>query len=157
MNDIFNSAMIIRKKYLEVIRMKVNYRQMCCSEAEVQVIFLTEDNLNVGKEGIQKNIEHASNINVFSGKNGQTYTFTREVEDRIQNVVLVGLGKEETLTLDIVRKAVSKGIRKTKEFKATTVFLKLPKVDTLTVEDMIKNTAIAARIGAYTFDKYKTD
>lgn len=137
--------------------MKVNYRKMCCSEAEVQVIFLTEDNLNVGKEGIQKNIEHASNINVFSGKNGQTYTFTREVEDRIQNVVLVGLGKEETLTLDIVRKAVSKGIRKTKEFKATTVFLKLPKVDTLTVEDMIKNTAIAARIGAYTFDKYKTD
>lgn len=137
--------------------MKVNYRQMCCSEAEVQVIFLTEDNLNVGKEGIQKNIEHARNINVFSGKNGQTYTFTREVEDRIQNVVLVGFGKEETLTLDIVRKAVSKGIRKAKEFKATTVFLKLPKVDTLTVEDMIKNTAIAARIGAYTFDKYKTD
>lgn len=137
--------------------MKVNYRQMCCSEAEVQVIFLTEDNLNVGKEGIQKNIEHASNINVFSGKNGQTYTFTREVEDRIQNVVLVGLGKEETLTLDIVRKAVSKGVRKAKEFKATTVFLKLPKVDTLAVEDMIKNTAIAARIGAYTFDKYKTD
>lgn len=137
--------------------MKVDYKKMCCSEAEVQVIFLTEDNLEVSKEGIKNNIEHAKKIDAFSGKNGQIYTFTREVEDRIQNVVLVGLGKEETLTLDIVRKATSKAIRKAKEFKATTVFLKLPKVDTLLVEDMVKTTAIAARIGAYTFNKYKTD
>ena len=137
--------------------MNVNYRKSCCSEAEVQVIFLTEDNLNVGKESLQKNIDHAKNIEAFTGKNGQVYTFTRDVEDRIQNIVLVGLGKEENLTLDIVRKAVSKGIRKAKEVKATTVFLKLPKVSTLGLEDMIKTAAISARIGAYTFNKYKTD
>ena len=137
--------------------MKVNYRELSCSQADVQVIFLTEDNLNVSKEGIKKNIEHANKINAFSGKVGQVYTFTRELEDTIQNVVLIGLGKEAELNLDKVRKAVSKGIRKAKELKAKTVFLKLPKVDVLKVEDMIKNTAIAAQIGAYTFDKYKTD
>lgn len=137
--------------------MNVTYRSFTCSQTDVQVIYLVENNLQIGKEDINKNIEYAKTKKLFEGKLGQTYTFTREVNETIQNVVLVGLGKEEDLNLDAVRKATAKGIRKAKELKATTVFIKLPKVDTLEVEEIIKNTAIAAHLAGYTFNKYKTD
>ena len=137
--------------------MNVTYRSFSCSQTDVQVIYLFENNLNMSKEDINKNIEYAKNKNLFTGKLGQTYTFTREVNETIQNVVLVGLGKEEGLNLETVRKATAKGIKKAKELKAETVFIKLPKVDTLEVEEIIKNTAVAAHLAGYTFNKYKTD
>ncbi|WP_300386352.1 leucyl aminopeptidase [Clostridium sp.] len=137
--------------------MNVTYRRFSCSQTDVQVVYLVENNLHIGKEDIDKNIEYAKTKSLFEGKLGQTYTFTREVNETIQNVVLVGLGKEEDLNLDAVRKATSKGIRKAKELKATTVFLRLPKVDTLDLEEIIKNTGIAAHLAGYTFNKYKTD
>ncbi|MBU5454691.1 leucyl aminopeptidase [Caproiciproducens sp. MSJ-32] len=137
--------------------MKVSYRVFACSEVEVRVIYLLENKLTLPKEELNKNITYAQSRNLFNGKNGELYTFTMELMGNYQNVVLVGLGKEEELNLDKIRKATAKAIRKAKELKANKIFLRLPINNKLSIEEMAKNVTIAAHLADYTFNKYKTD
>ncbi|NLL30694.1 MAG: leucyl aminopeptidase [Clostridiales bacterium] len=137
--------------------MKVSYRSLNCSEVEVRVIYLLENKLTLPKEELNKNVAYAQSRNLFSGKNGELYTFTMGMNGTFQTVVLVGLGKEEELNLDKIRKGTAKAIRKAKELKAKAVFLRLPITNKLNLEEIAKNVTIAAHLAGYTFNKYKTD
>lgn len=137
--------------------MNINYRQLTCSTADALVIYLLEDNLQVSNEELNKNIKFAEERDLFKGKSGEVYTFTRPLNDTIQTVVLVGLGKEENLNLDKVREATGKGIKKVKGLGLTNIFLRVPHTEAINLEELIKAMATSAKLANYTFNKYKTD
>lgn len=137
--------------------MKISYRGFTCSQGDVKVFYLFENNINLPKEEINRHVVLAQSRNLFNGKDGELYTFTIDSNESIQTIILVGLGKEEQFTIDVVRKATAKAIKKAKELKVNSVFLRLPKTETIEVEELIKNAEIAAFLSEYTFNKYKTD
>jgi len=137
--------------------MSINYRSLTCSTADALVIYLLEGNLQVSNEELNRNIKFAEAKELFNGKNGEVYTFTRQLNDTIQTVILVGLGKEENLNLDKVREATGKGIKKLKSLGLTNIFLRVPHTEAIKLEELIKAMATSAKLAGYTFNKYKTD
>ena len=136
--------------------MSINYRNLTCSTADALVIYLLEDNLAVSNEELNKNIKFAEERELFKGKNGEIYRFTRALDNTIQIVVLVGLGKEENLTLDNVREATGKGVKKVKALGLKNIFLRVPHTEKINLEELIKTMATSAELASYTFNKYKT-
>lgn len=135
----------------------ISYKSLTCSTADALVIYLLENNLKVSNEDLNKNISFAEGKGLFKGKNGESYSFTRTVNDAIQTVLLVGLGKEEDINLDKVREATGKAIKKFKELGITNIFLRVPHTEVINLEELIKAMATSAELANYTFNKYKTD
>ncbi|MBQ6819666.1 MAG: leucyl aminopeptidase [Clostridium sp.] len=137
--------------------MNINYRQLTCSTAEALVIYLLEGKLQVKNEVLYKNIKFAEDKELFTGKNGEVYTFTKEANDIIQTVVLVGLGKEEDLNLNKIREATGRGIKKIASLGLKNIFLRVPHTEKISLEELIKAMATSSKLANYTFNKYKTD
>ena len=137
--------------------MNINYRQLTCSTAEALVIYLLEGKLQVKNEVLYKNIKFAEDKELFTGKNGEVYTFTKEASDIIQTVVLVGLGKEEDLNLNKIREATGRGIKKIASLGLKNIFLRVPHTEKISLEELIKAMATSSKLANYTFNKYKTD
>lgn len=135
----------------------ISYKSLTCSTADALVIYLLENNLKVSNEDLNKNISFAEGKGLFKGKSGESYSFTRTVNDSIQTVLLVGLGKEEDIKLDKVREATGKAIKKLKELGITNIFLRVPHTEAIKLEELIKAMATSAELANYTFNKYKTD
>lgn len=136
--------------------MKIGFKNMKCSEVEVLVVNLVENNLITHNEDINKYIKMLVDKGLFSGKDGEIYTFTREVNESLQTVMLVGLGTEEDLSLEKFRKVSGSSIKKSLELKLSKVFLRIPNIKTLEVNEIAKAMTYGAVLGNYTFDKYKT-
>ena len=136
--------------------MSINYRSLTCSTADALVIYLLEGKLEVSNEELNKNIKFAEERELFKGKNGEVYRFTRSLNDTIQTVILVGLGKEENLTLDKIREATGQGVKKVKALGLTNTFLRVPHTEKINLEELIKAMATSAELANYTFNKYKT-
>lgn len=92
--------------------MKISYRGFTCSQGDVKVFYLFENNINLPKEEINRHVVLAQSRNLFNGKDGELYTFTIDSNESIQTIILVGLGKEEQFTIDVVRKATAKPSKK---------------------------------------------
>lgn len=135
----------------------ISYKSLTCSTADALVIYLLENNLKVSNEDLNKNISFAEGKGLFKGKSGESYSFTRAVNDTIQTVLLVGLGKEEDINLGKVRETTGKAIKKVKELGITNIFLRVPHTEAIKLEELIKAMATSAELAKYTFNKYKTD
>ncbi|WP_375792460.1 leucyl aminopeptidase [Clostridium chauvoei] len=136
--------------------MNISFNSMTCSQVDTLIMYLLEDNLETPNEEINKVIDSLEKRDLFKGKEGQSYIFNREVNSEFQTVILMGLGKEENLSLEIIRKTVGKSIKKCKELKLLKIFLRVPNTNKLSVKDMAKAFTYSAKLANYTFDKYKT-
>ena len=137
--------------------MKVSYKGFKCSEGDVKTFYLFEDNITLPNEEINKHIALANSRKIFSGKEGELYTFNIVLNDSIKTIFVVGLGKEEEFNLDKLRNITGKVIKKSSELKLSSVFLRLPKTDLFKIEDLVKNTVISSYLANYNFNKYKTN
>lgn len=136
--------------------MKIGFKSMKCSEVDALVVNLVENNLTTPSEELNKSIKILVDRELFSGKDGEVYTFTREINESLQTVILVGLGTEDNITLEKFRKVSGSSIKKCIELKLNKVFLRMPNVKTLEVNEIAKAITYGAILGNYTFDKYKT-
>lgn len=136
--------------------MKIGFKSMKCSEVDALVVNLLENKLTTPNEELNKSIKMVVDRELFSGKEGEVYTFTREKNETLQTVILVGLGKEEELTLEDFRKVAGNAIKKCVELKLNKVFLRIPDIKVLELTEISKAMTYGAILGSYTFDKYKT-
>jgi len=136
--------------------MKIGFKSMKCSEVDALVVNLLENKLATPNEELNKSIKMVVDRELFSGKEGEVYTFTREKNETLQTVILVGLGKEEELTLEDFRKVAGNAIKKCVELKLNKVFLRIPDIKVLELTEISKAMTYGAILGSYTFDKYKT-
>ena len=105
--------------------MEISAKVQGVSESEGIIISLFEDNLELNIPKIDNMIRHLKKNDKFSGKDGEIYTFTQEIEGSIEDVVLLGLGKEKDVTLESIKVNLSKAYRKMKELmKIMEIFMK---------------------------------
>ncbi|MBK9334295.1 MAG: leucyl aminopeptidase [Ignavibacteria bacterium] len=91
----------------------------------------------------------------FEGKEKQTVLVYTDKH----RIILSGLGLKEKLTLEKVRKATARGIKKVKSHKIKTVAVEILQDLTLKgveIEDITRAQTISSLLALYSFDKYYT-
>lgn len=135
--------------------MKITVREFSCKEANGVVIALFEGNIEVKNEETNNYIQSIKNKGQFKGKNGEVFNFIRNTGKELQDVVILGLGKEEDLTSEQLRLALASGIKKAKELKNKSIFVRIPSTEKLSIYETVKASAEGIGLGAYSFNKYK--
>jgi len=104
-------------------------------------------------------MQYLKDKELFSGKKGETYHLCLSNEHRALELMLIGLGKKEDLTGNILRKTVAKGYKALKQKKPESIGIYLEDIkDALKCNyDIARNTAEAIVMADYKFDDYKTD
>lgn len=137
--------------------MDVSAKAKKWTEVQGVIISLFEDNLELKTPEINKMINHLEKGGKFSGKEGEVYTFTQEVEGNIEDIVLLGLGKEEDINLEKIKVNFSKAYKKMKELKNDDIIVRMIETENLDVKEMAKAMTISLILSDYEFDKYKSD
>lgn len=137
--------------------MDVSAKAKKWTEVQGVIISLFEDNLELKIPEINKMIKHLEKSGKFSGKEGEVYTFTQEVEGNIEDIVLLGLGKEEDIDLEKIKVNLSKAYKKMKELKNDDIVVRMVETENLDVKEMAKAMTISLILSDYEFDKYKSD
>ena len=87
----------------------------------------------------------------FKGKKGETFVIHTHGQKPAKNIMVIGLGKEEELTNNIIRENTAKAIKKCADLKAKKVA-----VNYSTSFNYGGPAVLGAKISDYRFDKYKT-
>lgn len=95
----------------------------------------------------------------FKGEAGQIIAASMVGEDResVRRVIVVGLGAEDELCLEGVRKALGSGLKEAEKLKVE-VLTAAPRVwKRLPVADVARAMAETAKISGYRFDRYLSE
>ncbi|MBC8170173.1 MAG: leucyl aminopeptidase [Anaerolineae bacterium] len=133
------------------------------SDADVCLIYAFEDNPQL--IDITDNLDRVLNGAIrdviatgdFTGKSGQITIFYPRGAVKTKRIILVGLGKQDSLTPDSIRRAVGTGIRRARELKAgrvATVITSHPKINPV---DVARAVVEAALLSAYKYHGQKSD
>ena len=136
--------------------MKVSVKSKKCKESEGLIVSLFEDSLEIKNPEIKKMVEYLSKNEKFLGKSGEVYNYTREVEGKIQDVILLGLGKEDKCTLEGIKVNLSKAYKKAKELKINDLVVRMIVTDKFDVCERAKAMTVSLILSDYKFDKYKS-
>lgn len=127
------------------------------SEAVVKIIPILEGTLDKeSKCGVVNTARKLKECGKFNENFGQLYMLTKEKEDGFAYRILLGLGKEEELTTEKLRIAISKAMKEAMALKETSVHMKMIKTEKLCFEGAVKAILEGAALTNYKFDKYKT-
>jgi len=90
----------------------------------------------------------------FEGKEKQTTL----IYSNVHRIILSGVGLKEKVTLEKVRKATARGVKKAKSLKIKKLAIEILQDDALgaDIEDIARAETIIAILALYTFDKYFT-
>ena len=98
-------------------------------------------------------IAHSSHTGDFRGKVGETLL----LYERGQRVLLFGLGKEDTVTAEGVRRSVASAIRIAQNKKVKKVHVVLPHISKMNKEDVLRAVAEGIFLTNYAFTSMKHD
>jgi len=117
---------------------------------------LSEDLEYLGS-GIEAMISHLVRDEKFTGKYGEIESFRIPREKNPKNIILAGLGTEDDLTCERVRKLVSKIIKESKKLDAKSIKLfPIHLRPDFPVGDFSRAVAESALMTDYSFEKYKS-
>ena len=91
----------------------------------------------------------------FKAKKGEIYFFNFAVENKITNVILVGLGKKEDINLKIYTTSFIKAIKKANTLNIHNIFLAMRPFDSIDYDLYVKTVIRSIILNDYKFDKYK--
>lgn len=103
-------------------------------------------------------LEGLKSKELFEGKKNQVYHMTARVEEELKDIVLIGLGKSQEVTGDVLRKSMAEGYKllKTKNIANMGVFLDGVSPGLSCSYAISRNTIEAIVMADYIFDCYKT-
>lgn len=128
-----------------------------CIDVEALLIPCFEGETNIFDDEISKRIELLNKKDQFKGAYGELVTITRTFNKDLQDIILVGLGKEEELTKEKIRRVFGKASKEIKRLKSKSVYLRVNFSEAIGLENTLKAMVEGLNLGAYTFDKYKSD
>lgn len=119
-------------------------------DAEVLACFLTE--------GLSTDKYEASLIKGkdFKGKQDEILLLYDVKDVKAKRLLFVGLGKQNEITLEKLRRACFLAVDKVKSLNLTSLSLKVPEIKKFSLEEISRALADGAILGDYTFDKYIT-
>lgn len=139
--------------------MKVKFKKFPRETASVVLIPVFMQQSPVLPEEWQGYFQFILDSGRFSAEEGQLadYTLLDENQKLQQDVLFVGLGKQDELNGERIRRIFAKVIRKIRELKAASVFLQLFHSDSISMEASVKAVVEGLCFGDYRFDRYKSD
>jgi leucyl aminopeptidase len=93
----------------------------------------------------------------FKGDCGELFFTSVNYQNGLQDIIFIGLGKQENLSSEAIRTAYAKAIKKCKELKSKKIYLEVIKSDKLSANLITKSIVEGLFFGDYKFDKYKSD
>ncbi len=128
-------------------------------EADVIAYSVTEEKLKeINKKPRDKFEELISNVNSeFKGEFGQTVLIHAKNAIKATYAVVVGLGKENEVEPEKIRKAYSSAVLKIRETKKTGIAAGFSAVKKIKDEEFAKSIVEGILLTNYAFDKYKTE
>lgn len=136
--------------------MKFGVNTIEISGADVIIIPVIQKNFEKS-EGFENTIKYLFDTKKFKGETGEIFTLSTLKDDKYENVIFVGFGKEKEITDEKIRNTFSKVIKKCREFKAQKLFVGFTYVEGLNYSEEIKSIVEGIGFGDYKFDKYKSD
>jgi leucyl aminopeptidase len=137
--------------------MDITLKGFTCQEADLVIIPLFEEKAEVHHEETNNYIQSMKSKGQFKGAKGEIFSFIRKTNSSLQDVIIVGLGKEKELNEEIVRVALACGVKKAKELKCKKIFVRLPLNEEISPYDTTRAVVEGLGLGSYSFDKYKSD
>jgi leucyl aminopeptidase len=137
--------------------MNIGFKKFGCTDGEAAIISLFEDRLQTPNSDVNTILEYAKNKGSFLGKFGEIFNFVRTIDGKTQDMVLVGLGKEEAIDGEKIRRAIGKALKKAAELKNKKVFMRLIDTDKVELNLVVKAMVEGAGLSSYKFNKYKSD
>jgi leucyl aminopeptidase len=133
--------------------MNIGINHIKLSDADVIIIpVLAESDKFVPKD-FEQLVGELKAKEKFKGENGELFS-TMNVS---QDIIFIGLGKEEELNEEKIKCALAKALKKARELKAKTLCLQLINSEELCYGAVVKSMVEGLRFGDYKFDKYKTE
>lgn len=141
------------------------------ADADALVMFATEGKENVAalKRSLRSRLGRAARVlesTGFAGKPGQILTLHPPDWPAV-NLLLVGIGPPESITLDRLRSSAALGVKAARSLKARTVAVAEPEPASLTPSSSLKGESVWEEIGealtegillgTYRFDRYRTN
>jgi len=136
--------------------MKFGVNTIEISAADAVIIPVIQKNFEKS-EGFENTIKYLFDTKKFKGEVGEIFTLSSLKDDKYENVIFVGFGKEKEITDEKIRNAFSKVIKKCREFKAQKLFVGFTYIEGVDFSEEIKAIVEGLGFGDYKFDKYKSD
>lgn len=137
--------------------MNIALKKFTCQQADSMIISLFEEKVEVPNEETNNYIQSIKAKGQFKGAKGEVFSFIRNMNNILQDVIVVGLGKESEVNEEAIRVALASGVKKAKELKNKNIFARIPLNDQLSPYDTTRAMVEGLGLGAYSFDKYKSD
>lgn len=118
-----------------------------------EVIFFKEDQIKIEDQ----NLKMLLNNTTFKGQSQEIEYLSLLSDGSIKNYIILGLGKEDKLTQEVYKKAISKAVKEGVKRKLDYITIDIKELNVFP-DDYIKTRVIAetAILAAYKFNKYKT-
>lgn len=122
-----------------------------------RIIPLFEEKLDIKDSKLKELVSKLNSKGKFKGKSGEVYTLTNENGENLEDIVLIGLGDEEEVSLEGIKENISKAYNKIKEFKNEFIAVNMINTNKLDTLEMAKAITISLVLSDYEFNKYKKD
>ena len=120
------------------------------------IVPLFEDNLNFRDEEINRKLKRLERRELFDGNFGEILNITG-VKDEIQNVIFLGLGEDEKLNKERLRRVFGKVQKYIESLKGKKIFIEFVKSKNISIEDSVRAMIEGLSLSNYKFNKYKSD
>lgn len=137
--------------------MNIKINSIKINEADVLIVpvFAEADNTDIIEmSGL---FTHVKSKEKFKGNDGELLGAVRFNEDTPQDIIFVGLGKEEEVNGEKIRIALGKALKKARELKANKLYIDFIKTEKLCYGAVVKAMVEGLAYSDYKFDKYKSD
>ena len=124
--------------------------------ADMIIVPLFEDNLNFRDEEINRKLKRLERRELFDGNFGEILNITG-VKDEIQNVIFLGLGEDEKLNKERLRRVFGKVQKYIESLKGKKIFIEFVKSKNISIEDRVRAMIEGLSLSNYKFNKYKSD
>jgi leucyl aminopeptidase len=133
--------------------MNIGLNNIKLNDAEAVIVpVLTGSDKHVPKD-FQQLLKDLTAKDRFKGEHGELFSTMSTSQD----IIFIGLGKEQELNGEKIRIALAKAVKKSRELKARNLYVQLINSEELCYGAIVKSMIEGLRFGDYKFDKYKTD
>ncbi|MGL4762749.1 MAG: leucyl aminopeptidase [Sarcina sp.] len=138
-----------------MLNIKIN--KVSLTEVDAVVVPFFEGELNCKKAEVKASLKRAEEKGTFKGAKSEVLVLNIQAKDgSIKDVVALGLGKKEEVTVDEMRKAFSKAARQLKTLKVENAKVCLGNVEVENADEFAKGIVEGMILGYYKFDKFMT-
>lgn len=137
--------------------LNIKFNKVAKTDVDAIVLPLLEGSLECKNAEISARIKRANDKGIFKGAKSEILLLDRTLENGVgQDIIVLGLGKAEELTVDSMRKSFAKAVRELKKIKAENVKVCTGNMELKDVNELVKGLVEGMVLGAYKFDKFKT-